>query len=420
MLWEEHYRVLKEYIEKKNIRVDYNFESSDPLFERLKEQFKDSFVEEHAGNLLGEAEVWTRKMKRLVNDVIKAYGLKGVFFSKEFASFLEDPRLHLKKKLFNYVFELLRGKIELREFERSASAAIKTSIRTNMRTTYQNWAFLGILYNLKVTHKARIVYPEIPYLPLERSGRQRSRSIPPNMVLRLSGGESLSFFLEAPRPVSWEDSEDLKKYWSLYVTLRPDLLIYSGELMDILEPNTNPPIKRPDVIVEFKELKDWYLRVREVRGPLTKPLSAEEWRSRWLEGLWSGLSEILGVERRGVRDEVKSRRGVVIREDKVIVLYKRIYNPKVMTLVSKHKVPRETREYLRKEGITVIDNVGFKVESLKEVVNVVLKYAYKTRNKTSIELSPRTYRLILEVAEKLGLDLEETIEKGVLSLLKRV
>ena len=418
--WVKAYEELRSYIEANRVRVDYSFESRDRKFEELRERFREAFVREHVGNLLAEADRWTAEMKAMVQLVTGHYRLKGVFFSKELSSFLEDPLSHLKKKIFNYMFELLRGRVSLEEFERSAAAAISTSIRTNMRTTYQNWAFLSILYLIAERERPRIVYPEIPYLPLERSGRQRTKSIPPNLVLEVSGGKTISFFLEAPRPISWEDTEDLKRYWSLYVTLRPDLLVYGGERMNILDLNSDPPITRPDVIVEFKELEDWYARAREVRGPFAEPMTAEEWRFRWLEGLWSGLSEILGVERQKVEERAKLRRGIRAREDRIVVLYSRVYRPKCMLLISRAKVPSQIRSDLEGEGIRVVDGVGFNPENLEEAAETILGHARPSRGVKTIELSLEAYEMLRHAARRLNVTLEEALIVALKKLLDSV
>ena len=59
---------------------------------------------------------------------------------------------------------------------------------------------------------------------------------------------------------------DLSRIWKFYTALRPDMMVYGGEVMDIVEIDSDPPVRRPDLIIEVKELYDWYKRVREVRG----------------------------------------------------------------------------------------------------------------------------------------------------------
>jgi len=307
--------------------------------------------------------------------------------------------------------------MSIEEFKRTSAAAITTSIRTNMRTIYQDWGFLGLIYMLADRYDVKMVYPEIPYLPLERSGRQRARSIPPNLIIECKGKGYLSFFLEAPRPVSWEDTEDLKKYWNLYTTLRPDLLVYSGIQLDILDVNSSPPVKKPNVVIEFKELNDWFVRVREVKGPFAKPLTAEEWRFRWIEGLWDGLSEILGVEREKVVEKVKSERGIRASEPRIVTLYRRVYNPDLMLLISRAKIPSNIRRELEDNDIIVVDNVGFNVKMLNEAIDHLENFISGTKTLT-LQVDTETFKLIEKLQNITGKDRGELIKLALRRLLE--
>ena len=350
--------------------------------------------------LLFEARKWIDVFKDLTVKVSKLYGFTNVLFSREFGSFIRDPRLHLRKKLFIYTHDLRRGRLKPEDYGPRAAAALRTSLRTNLRTLYQNWAFMGIIYNL-YRDGVYVVYPEYKVLSLERSGKQRLRWIPPNLVLDIPGIGSLSFFIEVPRPLAWEDSSDLRESWKLYTALRPDIMVYGGRVMDIVDINSNPPIKKPDIIIECKELIDWYARIRDVRGPLAKPLTAEEWRNLWIQGLWDGLADVLGVTRREAIEEVKKRKGIRLNEVKIVELYRSVYNPKEMILISKYGVPNEIRRQLEGHDIIVIDNVGFDIDALSEVADRIKKYArhpdeyiFKIRDHEVAELIHRIIELL--------------------------
>jgi len=262
----------------------------------------------------------------------------------------------------------------------------------------------------------KMIYPEHGYIPLDRWGKQRVRTIPPNLVLAL-GDKALSFFIEAPRPIGWGDTKDLKKAWSLYTSLRPDLLVYGGIVLDIVRLGEEPPILKPDLIVEFKELSDWYKRAREVRGPLAKPLSAEEWRSRWIEGLWTGLADILGVKRSEVVEKVTPR-GVRLKEVQLVSLYKKIYEPREVIVISRMKTPREVKKDLRRAGVRVIDGIGFKPERLKDVVDILLSAA-KPAGSISVTLDTETLELLQEYAKLRGLtSYEMAIREALREVLK--
>lgn len=365
--------------------------------------------------MLIEAKMWIDIFKKLIEEVSKLYGFTNVLFSREFGSFVKDPKLHLRKKLFIYTHDLLRGRLRPEEYGPRAVAALRTSLRTNLRTLYQNWVFMGIIYNL-YCEDIHVIYPEHGVLSLERSGKQRLRWIPPNLVIDIPGTGSLSFFIEVPRPLAWEDSSDLRESWKLYTALRPDIMVYGGRVMDIVDTRSNPPIKKPDVIIECKELIDWYVRVRDVRGPLARPLTAGEWRNLWIQGLWDELADVLGVSRKEVFEEVKKKKSIRLNEVKIVELYRSVYNPREMILVSKYGVPDDVRKHLEGHDITVIDNVGFNTNLLREVVEVVRKYArraneyvFRIRDREVAEL---IYKIIMLINSRRALlsELKHLIE----------
>ncbi len=376
------------------------------------------FVDCYLGPRVVEAYVWLDYFKKMVEEVRNTYGFVSITYSREFKSFIMDPRRHLEKKLFIYTHDYKRGKLGKEGYAVKALMAINTSLKTNMRTLYQNWCFLALLYKM-YREGTRVIYPEHRVLSLERSGKQKLRWIPPNLVVDYPGHGSLSFYIEAPRPLAWGDSKDLESIWSLYTALRPDMMVYGGRVYDIVDTNSSPPIKRPDLIIEFKELPDWYRRVRDVKGPLAKPLSAEEWRNRWIEGLWDGLADVLGVTRREAMEKAGNRRGVRLDEVRVVQLYRSVYNPKKTILVSKHPVPDEVRDKLESHDIIVYDNIGFNPEKLEPLAKTVLEYAVPIEEyviKTSDPELAEVLLLVKELWEKGILDKDKVRRLLVLGL----
>ena len=339
----------------------------------LRERFVMKVVGQHE---LERAGRWIAELERCVSDLCESLGISAILYTRELGSFISDPLAHLKKKIFVYTFDLLADKIKPDEFERKASAALRTSLRTNMRSIYQTWVFLKLLHILsEETGLARLLYPEHGFLAIERSGRQRLGHIPPNCVLELAGRGCLSFFLEVPRPIAWGDSHDLERAWKLYVALRPDMMVYKGIVMDIVSLPDDPPVKRPDFIIECKELPDWFLRARDLRGQLSRPLSAEEWRALWLRGLWDGLATAMGVRRRDVIRMLREERSIRLREPQLVKLYRSVYRPGSMALVSRMPVPSDVKDELESSGITVYDKVGFNSKRLEELASELASLA---------------------------------------------
>ncbi|WP_167827907.1 hypothetical protein [Pyrolobus fumarii] len=373
----------------------------DEILERLRLEF----VDEYFGSKLAEAYEWVRVLKEVAERASRTVGAEGVLWTKELKSFLADPRRHLAKKLYIYALDLQRSKLKPEEFEKVALAAARTSLNTNMRSIYQAWVFLVVVETLGRNNRAKIVFPEHGHILLERSGRQRGGTIPPNLVLLLEGRGYLSFFIEAPRPIGWGDNADLAKAWRLYVALRPDMMVYSGKVLNMVEAGRNPPIRRPNVIIECKELPDWYARVREIRGPFARPMSGVEWRNRWLRGLWAGLADVLGVETpEKAYQAVKERRGLRLSEPQIVKLYARIYKPDKLYLVSRAKVPQRIRENLEDKQIVVIDGVGFDPRGLEELANELAKMASYGSSGETIEVDGETATMLARLASALGLE----------------
>jgi len=370
--WLELYRSLKSKVRVRARNVlDLTSEQRE-FFITASEGLREAFIRDKVPEQeLYEAEEWIGEFKRLVSSLRDGGVLRDVVLTRELRSFVEDPRAHLRKKLFNYTFELLTGVRGPMSYERTCEAALTTSLRTNMRTLYQTWVFLALLKHL-TSGGGRIVYPQHGFLSVERSGMQRLGMIPPNCIVETLEG-FVSLFVEVPRPICWEDGGDLSRVWKLYTALRPDFMAYGGPVMDIVDLESNPPIKRPNVVVEVKELEDWPTRVRELRGRLSEPMSAEDWRFLWIKGLVEGLGRTIGAEGMRVRVGRKTY-SMRVGEPELLRVYWSIYRPDVMVLVSRAKVPREVRSELE-EFCQVYDGVGFDDEKLRDAAEVVGKYA---------------------------------------------
>ena len=368
------------------------------------DKIKDAIINYFVGDLVREAESWLMHVKEEVSRLARNLDLRGFTYPREFNSFISDPKAHLRKKLFNYVYDLIRKRIDIDEFIRKASTAIRTSLRTNMRTAYQIWCITCLMNILHEDLGYDLEFPEHRFLNFDRSGKQRLGIIPPNVVLVNYKKGYLSFFHEAPRPLGWEDTSDLQRIWGLYTALRPDLLVYGGKILNIVDLSLSPPIKRPDIIIEFKELPDWFLRTRDLKGYFKKPLTAEEWRSKWLEGLFDGLADIMGVKRTEVRQRVESGASLRVREYKLIQLYASTYKPKLTILVSKHCMPNDVKRDLEVHGVKVVDCVEFNRDALMSVAKVLDQVAtYGDVNRVSITINAKTLRKVMDVCKNIGL-----------------
>jgi len=200
--------------------------------------------------------------------------------------------------------------------------------------------------------------------------------------------------------------------WRLYVSLRPDILVYSGRVLDIVDLSGAIPIKRPNVIIECKEMPDWYRRGRILKGHIARPLTAEEWMSRWIRGLWEGLGEALGVSREQLGELIeKSKSGVKIGEVDLVVLYKETYKPDLFILVSEPKLERSIKTELEARGIEVVDGVNIGDRgALRELSEVIAAYA-KPEEQDLVDI------IKAEIQKATGRNFDrKAVEKAVLEL----
>jgi hypothetical protein len=323
------------------------------------------------------ARRYARELSSLLAEVVRGLGGRGWALPRETSDFSKDPLEHLKKKITLYTYDLLRKKMTIAEYASKARAAVGSSMRSNLRILYEVYVLASIVKHLS-DHGARIVYPEHKFVHFDRRGKQASGSIPPNLVIEVEEKGALSFYLEAPRPLGWRDFKDLSRVWRFYVSLRPDIMVYSGLVLDIVDLSSEgPPVKRPDVIVECKELEDWYLRTRELKGPANPSLSFSEWFRRWLSGLWSGLADVLGVDSSVVKEVAEGkRRGVRVTEAQLVKFYEAFYKPKKFYLVSSPRLPGHVKSELESSGIVVYDGVRVGDPwALRDLAEELLDYA---------------------------------------------
>ena len=143
--WLRAYLRLEEFLEEHDPHRTLNLGGKlQEELEELQEHFKEAFVIETVGDEVKRAREWVSRFKDALETCAEKLSLRGIRLSKELGSFVQDTTQHLKKKLFIYVDKLCRKTIELEDFRRSASAALTTSLRTNLRTIYQDLSLIHI------------------------------------------------------------------------------------------------------------------------------------------------------------------------------------------------------------------------------------------------------------------------------------
>lgn len=353
-----------------------------------------------------KAVISVKSLVDLLSEVIPGIGGRGWLLPRETGDFSKNPLEHLKKKILLYTYDLLRRKLSVDVYASKVRSAVNSSMRSNMRTLYEVWVLASILkHSLK--YSPRLVYPEHGFVHFDRQGKQKAGTMPPNLVIDLPGRGMLSFYLEAPRPLGWRDFKDLRQVWRFYTSLRPDIMVYPGLVLDITDFSSQDiPVLRPEIIVECKELEDWFIRTRELKGPVNPGLTFDEWFKRWLSGLWTGLADVLGIDSDTVKDMVEGKRkGLRVTETQLVRFYKSVYKPRYFYLVSSPKLPGHVKNELEGDGIVVYD--GAKIgcsaclEALAEEVFKCAKPVYTSGALNEVDELKRALRergLILDDA----------------------
>ncbi|RLE53534.1 MAG: hypothetical protein DRJ26_03245 [Candidatus Methanomethylicota archaeon] len=300
----------------------------------------DNYIEDKFKAEIKRIELDIAKYNRLCDDVKNFFDIKYIFHSKAFNSFIQDPLSHIRDVLKSKIQRSVKKKLSLRRFNQIANLTVRKCIDTNSRILFQNFVALSILYNMH-NFDLKIKYPENSWVHLDRKGHQRGGHIPPNYIIDVNGSY-YSFFIEAPRPIKWSLPLKSEDSLPLHAAPRPDIMIYRGWVENIVEGESNSTlIKSPDFIIECKEIAGWWKSTRKSKG---------------IKHLTNGEVENVDAVR-------------------VIELYRNLYNPGEIILVSKVKVPRGVKYKLSLRGVETIDNTNLNPLAIKRITEIILEHS---------------------------------------------
>jgi len=297
-------------------------------FERLKSELERSFLECEFSGEIDQILEEISQYRRLYRRVSEVYSIVGIVHSPEFGNFLKDYSKHLMHLV--PVGDLVWERANLESFRRTGLQKVKGSIKTNLRTLYQNFVVLSILVNFSPL-EPEIIFPGQDYIKLKRRVKGEKK-LKPNFVIEANEKKS-SFFVEALLGFSGGP--------------RPDIMIYARHIEDIWRQNEVGGIVPPDMIIECKEVQGWY----------------ERKSSSSIDAWWAEFYQRVG----GI---VRNNK-VKVNELQIVKAYKGIYQPKETFLVSKVNVPPQIRESLEENDIKVIENTSF-VENRLNAINECL------------------------------------------------
>jgi len=297
--WQKEYSELKEYVANNpQIKISRNVIATPgdvrPEFYRLFDMVRVAFLKEKYQTLIDESIPLSSNYARAAQDIKKSLGLYEIKLPNKLNWFLNDPVNGLIRSIYNSLFDLLKGEIDMNTFEQEASESIKISFRQLLKSGYEKWVALSLV-NLLAPDRALVIPiedikikchelepdektgfceeqppdpEETEILPLRRDIGEDPFIIS-NLIVRstklnryVSIGADLTDATWTAKAVSgkreWHRLRELGRDL-VPINNWPDLVIYIDDQPgDIALVADFGRFCRPDIIVECMEQVDWY------------------------------------------------------------------------------------------------------------------------------------------------------------------
>ncbi len=299
--WQMAYGELKEYIAKHpTITIGMNVIRLDddvrPEFYRLFGAVCTGFLKDNFPELLEKGHVLSRNWGEISRTMMDSLKLELIDVDPSTRWFLLDPNDGLTRGLFDTLFDLLKGKIDLAAFEQAASRGVTHEFARFYHQGYRYWVTLALLKLLstdKVYHVPPSDYDSDPGShttltdgsceEIAPSAVEMDKiSLEPSfmhsfMVPRIIGHSARLNLYTAFSPdfdynvASWKvKNPDTELEWHEMAgivrefgedKLWPDMAIYLGTNHERLTVTADYwRMARPDVTLEFREDQEWYER----------------------------------------------------------------------------------------------------------------------------------------------------------------
>lgn len=295
--WQASYAELKEYITANpevNIGRDIVAIPKDykPEFHRLFSGVRRSFIENNFSSLLSEFEALGRNYVDVKDEVVKLLGLAEVSLPSNLQRILNNPADELISVLFDPLFDLLKGKIDILTFEQTASDNIEGLCRRLYRQGYQEWVTQALITLLTPDRAFRVSIEdfdsealateltdggdceerlpnpqETKYLSFEH-GRPPTFIVPDIIVYAAKTDQYFSLRTDLQEAVWLSVSVSDRREWLYLSSIRkemdqgltwPAIVIYrSDKLKELALIADYDRFCRPDLIIECMEQSDWY------------------------------------------------------------------------------------------------------------------------------------------------------------------
>ena len=289
--WKQEYTQLSNFINEhpevevgvSRVRIPENIR---PEFYQLFNTVRTVFIEEKLADLLNEARSLSERYIKVEAEVVTLLELEKISQETHLYSFLHNPIDELIRGLFNPLFDLLKGKVDIETFGEKALSNIEVSFRDLYHLGYEKWVALSLVKLLQADKLFQVIPrpfiseqeetimsstspEEDPPAAIESKNFSFQRDLAatftvPDFIVHLSAGNKYtavrSQIGEALAKAS-KTSENREWYPldSIGAFISGLTLVYVADnLKDISLVADADKICRPDLIIVCKEQQDWY------------------------------------------------------------------------------------------------------------------------------------------------------------------
>ena len=275
-----------------------------PEFYRLFAKVCVSFGKDNIPTLLEKGYALSKKWGDVSQSVMNDLKLKSIDADDSVKWYLLDPDDSLMRILFDPLFDLLKGKNDLAAFEQTAIIALEDRFPKLHRGGYQCWATVSLLKLLSADKVYDIPrsdfdrdptnFHELPHGDREENAPDAEETkrisfehnhmfsfMVPKVIVRSTRLDRFMAFVSdfnfnearwRARYLSpeqeWFGVSDIVRDFG-QGDLWPDLAVYTGtNIKELVVIADYFEMARPDIIVEFRDVKDWY--EEEGLGPIRR------------------------------------------------------------------------------------------------------------------------------------------------------
>ncbi len=293
--WSQAYMELTDFIaEHSEVEIEASHvrlpDSVRPEFYRLFQTVRTAFIEERIPNLLNEATALSQNYLKAEKEATEQLGLDDISMMASLRRFLHNSMDELKRGLFDPLFDLLKAKVDIESFEQKTTRSIEASFGPLYRLGYEKWVAISLVKLLeadklfqvtpreftrdgeKVIMRTTSPEEEAP-IPVEskrlsfKHENEATLTVPDFIVHSAKVNRYIALRSQMGKAYATASNASKKRGWytpDSIVVLEPGLtLVYveddNPEEISLVADAQR--ICRPDLIIECRELKDWYEKV---------------------------------------------------------------------------------------------------------------------------------------------------------------